>query len=223
MTVNFNNRLLYKENREHTAFFKLYRKIAPTFFTSFTRRLLDKKLKDLFKTYEAGVTLNIGAKINPYKIKSTVYETLDIVDTYKPTYCQDIHKTNINSNLFDTVIGIEVLEHLDNPYVAVEEIKRILKPNGIFIGSTPFVYPYHGEPHDILRFTEYGLRQIFKDFKEVKIIPHGNRLLVILELIFLTNKFIGLFRIFFRPLIYLKLKNSRCPLGFIIIAKVGEV
>lgn len=222
MTINFENRWIYKDNREFTNLFKLYRKISPYFFQTYRRTLINKEFKKIFLKFEGRYVLNIGAKIFPYDLKFSKYETLDIVDTYKPTYCEDIHITKIKSNKFNTIIGIEVLEHLNNPYIAVKQIKRILKKEGTFIGSTPFIYPYHGEPQDILRFTEYGLKEIFKDFEEVTIIPHGNRLAVVLELIFIQNKFIGLFRIFFKPLIYLRFKHTKCPLGFIIIAKKLE-
>lgn len=45
-----------------------------------------------------------------------------------------------NSNFFDKVIMTEVLEHLDNESLdnSLSEIYRILKPNGLLIGTVPF-------------------------------------------------------------------------------------
>jgi len=38
---------------------------------------------------------------------------------------------------FDYVMSMEVIEHLENPWHLFREVNRILKPNGIFIFSTP--------------------------------------------------------------------------------------
>jgi 2-polyprenyl-3-methyl-5-hydroxy-6-metoxy-1,4-benzoquinol methylase len=40
-------------------------------------------------------------------------------------------------NFFDVVVGLEVLEHLYNPYEMMKEIKRVLKPKGYAIISMP--------------------------------------------------------------------------------------
>jgi len=55
----------------------------------------------------------------------------------------DIRKYDLNKGLpfkkssFDVVIGLEVLEHLYNPYEMMKEIKRVLKPKGYAIISMP--------------------------------------------------------------------------------------
>ncbi len=41
---------------------------------------------------------------------------------------------------FDVVVAGEVLEHLPYPEITVAEVSRILKPNGLFIGSVPNSY-----------------------------------------------------------------------------------
>ena len=38
---------------------------------------------------------------------------------------------------FDAVIALEVLEHLKSPQHAIEEIQRVLRPDGLFIASVP--------------------------------------------------------------------------------------
>lgn len=55
----------------------------------------------------------------------------------------DVRKHNLNEGLpfkkssFDIIIGLEVLEHLFNPYEMMKEIKRVLKPQGYAIISMP--------------------------------------------------------------------------------------
>ncbi len=38
---------------------------------------------------------------------------------------------------FDAVISFETIEHLENPHHFIREIRRVLKPTGVFILSTP--------------------------------------------------------------------------------------
>ncbi len=41
------------------------------------------------------------------------------------------------SNFFDTIVAGELIEHLHNPEIFVKESKRVLKPNGQLILTTP--------------------------------------------------------------------------------------
>jgi ubiquinone/menaquinone biosynthesis C-methylase UbiE len=55
------------------------------------------------------------------------------------------HKVDLNENFsqefglenFDIVVALEIIEHLENPWNFLGEIKKILKPNGVLILSTP--------------------------------------------------------------------------------------
>jgi|GEM_PF-2218774 len=47
------------------------------------------------------------------------------------------------NDCIDTVIALEVFEHFSNPQFVLEEIRRVLKPDGLFIASTPSPYTYH--------------------------------------------------------------------------------
>lgn len=51
----------------------------------------------------------------------------------------NILKMDILEKSVDTVISLETLEHLEDPTQALCEVRRVLKPNGIFIGSVPTV------------------------------------------------------------------------------------
>jgi SAM-dependent methyltransferase len=61
-----------------------------------------------------------------------------------------VSKANLDSdiipfqdNSLDIVFAFEVFEHFANPQHAVEEIRRVLKPGGIFISSIPSTCTYH--------------------------------------------------------------------------------
>ena len=192
---------------------------------TFTRRTLDNAIGPIISKYSIGHVLDIGALHSPYRhyVKCTRYSVLDIKTYEGVDYLVDIHNAGIKSNTFDTIIATEVLEHLYNPFKAVDEIYRILKPNGYLIATTRFIYPYHGEPDDYFRFTEFGLKKLFSNFDHVKIIKLGNLKMVIFDLLLLSinSRFLNILYMLVSVLISTKSsrKETKTPLGFGIIAQ----
>lgn len=61
-------------------------------------------------------------------------------------------------NHFDYVVSDQVLEHVEgDPFRAVQESFRVLKPGGIAVHTTVFMFPVHGYPFDFWRFTPHAL------------------------------------------------------------------
>lgn len=52
---------------------------------------------------------------------------------------EDIQSLTYKNNTFDLVIHSDVLEHVPNPHNALEECKRVLKPNGVCIFTIPIM------------------------------------------------------------------------------------
>lgn len=104
-----------------------------------------------------GNGLNVGAgqtKLDP-RIKNMEIEPgdgIDIVGSVEEIPCE--------SNFFDLVITQEVLEHVTSPNLAVQEIFRVLKPNGIAYIQLPFIIGYHPCPRDYWRFTHEGMIEL---------------------------------------------------------------
>ncbi len=63
---------------------------------------------------------------------------------------------------FDTVLLLEVLEHVAEADQVLAEISRVLKPKGVLLVSVPFLYPLHDAPHDYRRYTAPGLVHALK-------------------------------------------------------------
>lgn len=61
---------------------------------------------------------------------------------------------------FDCFLLSEVLEHLEEPVVALAECRRIIRPGGVGIITVPFIWHLHEEPRDFFRFSSYGLRHV---------------------------------------------------------------
>lgn len=58
----------------------------------------------------------------------------------------------------DTVLLLEVLEHVQDAPAVLADIARVLKPGGVLLLSVPFLYPLHDSPHDFRRYTAPGLK-----------------------------------------------------------------
>ena len=95
--------------------------------------------------------------------------TLDISSSSNPDIIADITKYNkqIPSNHFDALMCTEVLEHVVDPFAAVRELRRITKVGGFILVTTPLNARIHGPIPDCWRFTEFGLKVLFRDFEIV--------------------------------------------------------
>jgi SAM-dependent methyltransferase len=62
-----------------------------------------------------------------------------------------------NDESFDFIISQEVLEHVENPFVAMREINRVLRYNGMGYIQLPFIIGYHPCPNDFYRFSHQGI------------------------------------------------------------------
>ncbi len=74
---------------------------------------------------------------------------------------------------WDAILCTEVLEHCEDPIEAVREMYTALKPSGVLLASSPFIWPDHrtDEYPDYFRFTEQGWYLLMRDFPNVKVTP----------------------------------------------------
>ena len=58
----------------------------------------------------------------------------------------DAHALCLPAASVDVVFSAATLEHFRNPWKVVQEIARVLKPGGVFVGLVAFIQPEHGYP-----------------------------------------------------------------------------
>lgn len=80
----------------------------------------------------------------------------------------------IGDGTIDTVLCLQVMEHVEDPRRMLSEIHRVLgKPDRYLILTTPFMWGIHEAPRDYFRYTKFGLYLLLEEagFEVVKIIP----------------------------------------------------
>ena len=104
-------------------------------------------------------------------------KTLELDTEFKPDYAENFEETTLQSESFNTVICLNVIEHTKHPQKIIENAYKILKPNGLFIISVPFMTNLHFRPNDYWRYSLSGLTLLCEEngFKTEHIEWFNNR------------------------------------------------
>jgi SAM-dependent methyltransferase len=133
-------------------------------------RIHDRELNLFASRYFKGSLVDIGCGIKPYKdiLSPYITEHIGIDHEETPHNKSNIdlfgtaYKIPTDGESFDSAICTAVLEHLEEPEVALRECFRVLKSGGYAIYSVPFIWHLHEEPRDFYRFSKYGLKYLFE-------------------------------------------------------------
>jgi|TARA_X000000950_G_C13888972_1_gene650023 SAM-dependent methyltransferase len=151
-----------------------------------------------------GRLLDIGCGSKPHKDMLNVNEHIGIeIDDdgrQNHKYADVLYNGEempFDDKSFDSALASEVLEHVFNPDTLLRETNRVLKIDGIFLLSTPFLWEEHGQPYDYARYTSFGLKYILekKGFKIIEQVKCGNGVEVVFQK--LSNYFFRAFKLKF--------------------------
>lgn len=148
----------------------LSKKISRQNLNSFIRKNINSKNKKQINVLNIGA----GGEIEEYlkSIPNIKLLSMDINSKTKPDIIADISDKKILKKIKikpDYITCFEVLEHVKEPFKAIQNLFKLSTKKTVLLFSVPFIFPIHEEPNDFYRYTKYGLRYIFKDFSKVEI------------------------------------------------------
>lgn len=134
--------------------------------------------------YEAyGRVLDIGGGVNPSYWRYLQTRrwhrriSVDLAHT-KPDVVANLEDASLplTDGYCDTALLFNVLEHINNRESLLGEIRRTLKSGGGLVGVVPFLVAVHPDPHDYVRFSDEGLRELLTKagFKDITVTPVGH-------------------------------------------------
>lgn len=144
------------------------------------RKCLEAELK---KVGQGSKVVDIGCGKMP--LRSVVVENkcsyigVDIEDGFYSSCPPDVigsaYDVPLDLGSADVVLSSHVFEHLNQPEKAFDVTYHLLKNEGLFILSVPFLYPIHAKPNDYMRYTKYLINDLAvkTGFKVCKITEIG--------------------------------------------------
>lgn len=154
-------------------------------FAHFAVRISILKAVRSFLPLLHGTVVDLGSGNMPYKplvVSQPLVKRYLAVDWRQtsiyhtvPDIYWDGKTLPMESNSVDCIMMTEVLEHLSQPVAVLKEVHRVLKPAGLLMGTTPFVWPLHEVPNDRQRFTPLGVADLLAqaDFVSAEVTGGG--------------------------------------------------
>lgn len=122
-----------------------------------------------------GKLLDVGCGKMPYKdfilnnsaVNKYVGLDIDTAITYDenchPDFKWDGNKMPFKDGSFECAFATEVLEHCPEPEIVLREVYRVLKKDGCFFFTVPFLWNLHEVPNDEYRYTPFSLERHLKN------------------------------------------------------------
>jgi SAM-dependent methyltransferase len=121
------------------------------------RHAMYQELKEFFA---CNVVAAPGAKVlsisGSYELANLACPDPVVLDAAYPEF--NIMSLPFPDETFDLVVSDQVFEHIEgDPFLAMNETFRVLKPGGCVVHTTCLLVQIHGYPSDFWRFTPDGL------------------------------------------------------------------
>lgn len=124
----------------------------------FLKELCDKEGMDVL---EIGSRVVTGADFGNLFEKAS-YTGFDLYAGKNVDVVGDVHKLSTYfDKTFDLIYSSAVFEHLAMPWIAANEIVKLLKPGGYLFIETHYCYGSHERPWHFFQFSEQALKVLF--------------------------------------------------------------
>jgi len=133
-------------------------------------KIASRYIRDRALRYFSGSLLDIGcgAKEKGVLINELVESHIGLdhpvtlhdkakINIFGTAYCLPMQDETV-----DCVLCTAVLEHLEEPQMALAEACRVLKVGGYALYTVPLFWHVHERPRDFFRYTEHGLHYLFQ-------------------------------------------------------------
>jgi SAM-dependent methyltransferase len=111
------------------------------------------------------LTLEVGAEDSRSHVWFPNRVAINISSNAHIDIQTDAYRLPFGDAAIDVALCTEVLEHTHSPELVLQELRRVLKPGGKLLLTTPFAFPIHYAPTDYYRFTRFGLTHLLRDWR----------------------------------------------------------
>lgn len=129
------------------------------------KKFIDSYVKDGDRILDVGSQVVSGQKLSYRQLipKGCEYKGLDIVKGRNvDIVVKHPYKWHVNDNAFSIVISGQAFEHIEYPWLTMQEIYRILRPGGFCCITAPSRTKIHRYPIDTYRFNPDGMIALAK-------------------------------------------------------------
>lgn len=153
------------------------------------RRLLNEAI-DAHQSLMAGQVLDIGGErvntIASFEKPQLDWIYFNLEQRYAPDVIGNCEALPFKAESIGTVLLFEILEHVPDPRMVLDEAKRVLRPGGRLFVSMPFMYRHHRNPADFHRWTHERFFMELEDRLGMQIdvlVPRGAWLATVLDIL----------------------------------------
>jgi len=104
--------------------------------------------------------------------KDKTYIGCDCIEGPGVDIVDNIQDSKLKSGSVKTILSVDMLEHVENPFKAFETFYRAIQEDGIVLVISVMDFILHMQPYDYWRFTPYSFKMLGEKF-ENKIIAYG--------------------------------------------------